>query len=41
MNVWTVNEEQHMEMLVQQGVDAIITNRPDLCRSVVDRYTQL
>ena len=41
VNVWTVNEEQHMEMLVQQGVDAIITNRPDLCRSVVDRYTQL
>ena len=41
MNVWTVNEEPHMEMLVQQKVDAIITNRPDLCRRVVDRYTDL
>ena len=27
--------------LVQQKVDAIITNRPDLCRRVVDRYTDL
>ena len=41
VNVWTVNEEPHMEMLVQQKVDAIITNRPDLCRRVVDRYTDL
>ena len=41
VNVWTVNEEPHMEMLMQQKVDAIITNRPDLCRRVVDRYTDL
>ena len=41
VNVWTVNEEPHMEMLVRQNVDAIITNRPDLCRRVVDRYTDL
>ena len=41
MNVWTVNEETHMEMLVRQKVDAIITNRPDLCRGIVDRFTEL
>ena len=41
VNVWTVNEEPHMEMLVQQKVDAIITNRPDLCRGIVDRFTEL
>lgn len=37
LHVWTVNEEPHMEMLVKQGIEAIITNKPDLCRSVVDR----
>lgn len=41
VNVWTVNEETHMEMLVRQNVDAIITNRPDLCRGIVDRFTEL
>ena len=29
--VWTVNEEDEMYRLIRQGVDAIITNRPDVC----------
>lgn len=37
VHVWTVNEESHMEMLMKMGVDAIITNHPDVCRKVVDR----
>ena len=37
LHVWTVNDEEYMEMLVRQGVEAIITNKPDLCRSVADR----
>ena len=35
-HVWTVNDEDYMCMCVQMGVEAIITNKPDLCRSVVD-----
>ena len=29
--IWTVNEEEEMYRLIRQGVDAIITNRPDVC----------
>ncbi len=29
--VWTVDDERRMETLARQGVDAIITNRPDVC----------
>lgn len=36
VHVWTVNEREYMEMLVKRGIEAIITNKPDLCRSVVD-----
>ncbi len=35
-HVWTVNDEAYMRMCVQMGVEAIITNKPDLCRNVVD-----
>lgn len=37
LHVWTVNEKEEMERLAGAGVEAIITNRPDLCRRVVDR----
>lgn len=37
VHVWTVNEEEHMKALKAMGVDAIITNKPDLCRKVVDQ----
>jgi glycerophosphoryl diester phosphodiesterase len=33
--VWTVDEEPDMRGFVQWGVDAIITNRPDLCLKVL------
>ncbi len=36
VHVWTVNETGDMERLVRMGVDAIITNRPDIGRKVVE-----
>lgn len=36
IHVWTVNQKEHMEMMVNMGIDAIITNYPDLARSIVD-----
>lgn len=35
LNVWTVNERPCMEMCCQYGVDAIITNYPDIAKEVV------
>lgn len=29
MHVWTVNEPEHIEMMLSAGVDAVITNYPD------------
>lgn len=34
VNVWTVNEEQYMQMCCQFGVNAIITNYPDMALTV-------
>jgi glycerophosphoryl diester phosphodiesterase len=36
VNVWTVNEEQYIEMCAQAGVHAIITNVPDHARAVLN-----
>lgn len=36
LHVWTVNDRDTMKRLVRDGVDAIITNFPDICRKVVD-----
>ena len=33
---WTVNSEDDMRFLVEQGCDALITNYPDIARKVVD-----
>ncbi len=33
--VWTVDEEADMRRMAKLGVDAIITNRPDVCRRVL------
>lgn len=38
-HVWTVNEEEHMRMCRDMGVEAIITNRPDVCRRIVEEST--
>ena len=34
--VWTVNDRETMEKLIAYGTDRIITNRPDLCREVIN-----
>ena len=38
LNVWTVNEREHMEMVCKFGVNALITNYPDLGKEVVSQY---
>ena len=35
--VWTVDEELYIKMLLQMGVEGIITNRPALARFLVDQ----
>jgi len=35
VTVWTVDEEAGMRRMARLGVDAIITNRPDVCRRVL------
>ena len=34
--VWTVNKEEDMKKMIALGVDAIITNYPDILRNVLD-----
>ena len=36
VNTWTVNEVAEMRRLIDLGVDAIITDRPDLLRAVLE-----
>ena len=36
--VWTVNEEETMKELIGLNVDAILTNDPELCKTVIDQY---
>ena len=36
--VWTINELDTMEKLVNLNVDAILTNNPTLCKAVIDDY---
>lgn len=35
--IWTVNKPEDMQYLAETGVDAIITDRPDLCLEVLGR----
>lgn len=35
VNVWTVNDEEHMRKAAQVGVDAIITNYPDRLQGIL------
>ena len=38
VNAWTVDEEKDVIKMLENGVDGIITDRPDYVESVVDRY---
>ena len=35
VNTWTVNEKEHMQQLLALGVDGIITNHPDLLKTLL------
>ncbi len=35
VHVWTVNEQEEMEVLIGRGVDGIITDRPSLLKSLI------
>jgi len=37
VNVWTVDQAEDMARLISHGVDMIITNRPDVLASVLER----
>lgn len=37
VNVWTVNEEEHLGLCCKAGVDAIITNYPDKAFEIIGR----
>ncbi len=37
INTWTVNNESDVERLYNLGVDAVITNYPDMAKSVIER----
>ena len=37
VNVWTVNEEEHLGLCCKSGVDAIITNYPDKAFEIIGR----
>lgn len=39
VKVWTVNAAEDMQRLLDYGVDAVITDRPDVARSVIDSRT--
>ena len=38
IRVWTVNEKEHIEALVREGADAIITNYPDRAVKIRDEF---
>jgi len=35
VNTWTVNKEEEMRFCIQQGVDSIISNYPDVLSNVM------
>jgi glycerophosphoryl diester phosphodiesterase len=40
IHVWTVDNPEEMEKLINLGVDNIITNRPDVLRSVLKKLSR-
>ena len=41
VHVWTVNEEEEIRRFASQGVDAVITNYPDVARKVLNDFDLL
>ncbi len=39
VNVWTVNKENLAIKLIKMGVDGLITDRPDMARALIERYS--
>ena len=37
LHVWTVNDKNMMEYLAEQGIEAIITNYPDIAKEIVNK----
>ena len=35
---WTINDADEMRMLIEKGVDAIMTDDPKLLKKVLDEY---
>jgi glycerophosphoryl diester phosphodiesterase len=40
INTWTVDDPAEMKHLIELGVDAIMTNKPDVLRKIVGKETQ-
>lgn len=40
LHPWTINTEAAMKSLLEREVEAIITNKPDVARRVVDQYSE-
>jgi glycerophosphoryl diester phosphodiesterase len=38
VHYWTIDDEETMRMLIEKGVDGIMTNRPTLLQSVLNEY---
>lgn len=38
LHVWTVNEEEHLDLACKMGIAGIFTNYPDIARRIVDSY---
>ena len=38
MHFWTINDEDKMRQLIEQGVDGIITDYPELLINIIDEY---
>jgi glycerophosphoryl diester phosphodiesterase len=38
VHYWTINDEETMRMLIEKGVDGIMTDRPTLLNNILSEY---